>query len=236
MTPPTYILAGCKPWHRAAFDDLSARFPGHWHFAATQADLATDRVAALQPRYIFFLHWSWKVPATITDRWECICFHVGDLPKDRGGSPIQNQIARGKRSSFLSVLRMEQEIDAGPIYRKIPFSLEGGAEEIYLRATRESIAVVEWMVREEPQATPQVGTPEVHARRKPEQSRLDGTQTDLLAVHDLIRMLDADGYPKAFLDVGNLRLEFTRSALYAEQLQADVRITLKPIAKDEPKR
>jgi methionyl-tRNA formyltransferase len=43
---------------------------------------------------------------------------------------------------------------------------------------------------------------------------------------DLIRMLDADSYPKAFIKVGNLRLEFTRASRKADNLIADVKITL----------
>lgn len=228
MNRDTYILAGCKPWHPEMFAHLSRSLPGSWHFASSPQDLSEARVEELCPRYIFFAHWSWKVPASITDRFECICFHVGDLPKDRGGSPIQNQIARGKRSSFLCALRMAADIDAGPVYTKVPISLEGGAEEIFLRLTSETAKVIEWMVHASPTPTPQMGEAEVYSRRKPSQSRFEGTEPDLLAVHDLIRMLDADGYPKAFIEVGDFRIEFTRSALYHTHLMADARITRKP--------
>jgi methionyl-tRNA formyltransferase len=46
----------------------------------------------------------------------------------------------------------------------------------------------------------------------------------------LIRMLDADGYPRAFLNYSGFRFEFSRSALYDGRVVADVRIT--PIRKD----
>jgi methionyl-tRNA formyltransferase len=39
-------------------------------------------------------------------------------------------------------------------------------------------------------------------------------------------MLDADGYPPAFLEIGDLRLEFGRSRLGPAEVTADVRITL----------
>lgn len=221
-----YLYAGCKPWHRAQFEQLAATSPGQWHFAASPAELTVERVTELRPRYIFFPHWSWKVPVELTDNYECVCFHVGDLPRDRGGSPVQNQIARGRRSSFLCALRMAQEIDAGPVYTRIPLSLEGGGEEIFLRMTREAQRVIEWMVREEPTPLPQEGTPEFLPRRKPAQSVLDGSQEDLLRVHDHIRMLDADGYPPAFTEMGNLRMTFKRSALYHDHIDADVRITM----------
>jgi methionyl-tRNA formyltransferase len=51
-------------------------------------------------------------------------------------------------------------------------------------------------------------------------------------LHDFIRMLDADGYPHAFLEYGKFRLEFSRSALYEGRVVADVRITLATAARE----
>lgn len=48
---------------------------------------------------------------------------------------------------------------------------------------------------------------------------------DLAALHDFIRMLDAEGYPHAFIEHGCFRLEFTRAALFGDRLVADVKIT-----------
>jgi methionyl-tRNA formyltransferase len=43
---------------------------------------------------------------------------------------------------------------------------------------------------------------------------------------DMIRMLDADGYPKAFLKVGPFKIEFSRASRSAAQVISDVRISL----------
>jgi methionyl-tRNA formyltransferase len=45
-------------------------------------------------------------------------------------------------------------------------------------------------------------------------------------VFDMIRMLDAPGYPHAFLKTDRLRFEFRRASRHADGVQADVRITL----------
>ena len=50
-----------------------------------------------------------------------------------------------------------------------------------------------------------VGGPVCFKRRKPEQSDIFN---DLNDFYDFIRMLDADGYPKAFLKIGNHRILF----------------------------
>ena len=44
-------------------------------------------------------------------------------------------------------------------------------------------------------------------RRKPEQSNLENI-TNLNNFYDHVRMLDAEGYPKAFLENNNLKIEF----------------------------
>jgi methionyl-tRNA formyltransferase len=41
-------------------------------------------------------------------------------------------------------------------------------------------------------------------------------------------MLDAEGYPRAFLEYGGFRLEFSRSALYDGRIVADVKIEKLP--------
>ena len=64
-------------------------------------------------------------------------------------------------------------------------------------------------------------------RRKPEESEI--TKLDSLdRLHDFIRMLDAEGYPRAFLSHAGYRFEFSRSALYEGQVVADVKITVEP--------
>ena len=59
----------------------------------------------------------------IIKRFECVCFHMADVPYGRGGSPLQNLIARGHRETKLTALRMVEDFDAGPVYSKMPLCL-----------------------------------------------------------------------------------------------------------------
>jgi|JI6StandDraft_1071083.scaffolds.fasta_scaffold22122_3 methionyl-tRNA formyltransferase len=224
----TYIVAGSRPWNRAVFDAQLAHLPGNWHFAATSDELSTPLNFGDRPRYIFFLHWSMRVPDEWLDSHECVCFHMTDVPYGRGGSPLQNLIQRGHRDTMLTALRMVHEMDAGPVYAKRPLSLEGSAEEIYLRAGRLSAEIIADMVRDEPVPVAQSGEPVVFKRRRPEQSAIPADLPDLGALHDFIRMLDAEGYPQAFIEHGGFRLEFSRAALYDGRLVADVKVTRPP--------
>lgn len=71
-------------------------------------------------------------------------FHMTDLPYGRGGSPLQNLIVRGHKEIMISALRVEKGLDAGDIYMKKPLSLEGTAEEIFIRAND----IIEDMIEE----------------------------------------------------------------------------------------
>ena len=149
-----------------------------------------------------------------------------DLPFGRGGSPLQNLIVRGIRQTKISALRCNEEVDAGPIYLKRPLSLHGSAEEIYQRATKEIENMIVKILKTNPVPVPQKGKVTMFKRRKARQSNLAGIKT-LDEAYDLIRMLDADGYPHAFLNIGLLKLQFTRAMRKTDKVLADVSITLR---------
>ena len=220
----SYLVLGCKPWNRRLFDEFLSRLPGRWTYVNSAKRLTLNLVRKLAPRYIFFLHWSWKVPEQIVKQFECVCFHMTDVPFGRGGSPLQNLIIRGHRETKLTALRMTAEFDAGPVYMKESLSLAGGAEEIYLRAGRLSAKMIERMAQEEMTAVAQQGKIVNFKRRTPSESEI-GKFASLDDLHDFIRMLDADGYPRAFLQNSGMRFEFSRPALYDGKIIADVTIT-----------
>lgn len=222
----TYLVVGSRPWNRFVFDELLAPQPGSWHFLGARDELTVDTLSAIGPDRIFFLHWSWKVPAEILDGWECINFHMTDLPFGRGGSPLQNLIIRGIEETQVSAIRMTSELDAGPVYLKRPLALHGTAEAIFVRGTRVAAAMILEIIESNPAPVEQAGEAVTFTRRRPEESELP-RDAALEEIHDVIRMLDATGYPHAFIDHGRLRLELTRAALYAGELRADVRITVR---------
>jgi methionyl-tRNA formyltransferase len=224
--PRPLLLLSSRPWNEGLADRLSAVLERPIHTIVKPAELQLEAVAALDPEWIFVPHWSHLIPEAIWGRWPTVIFHMTDLPYGRGGSPLQNLIQRGHSSTMLTALRCTAELDAGPIYGKEPLSLQGTAEEIFLRADALIEAMITRIVREQPEPQPQQGEPVLFSRRKPEQSNLACCPPgDLLACYDQIRMLDAEGYPHAFLEAHGLRLEFRRVGRRSDGLYADVRIT-----------
>lgn len=219
-----YIYAAQKPWSLAAFADFRKSLPGTWTLVTSPQDLKNPALLD-DVRYIFFPHWSNIVPEALLQSHECVCFHMADVPYGRGGSPLQNLIALGHKDTMVTALRMERQLDAGPVYLKHPMSLAGSAADIFERATGIILKMIAEIVEREPIPEPQSGAPTVFKRRAPGQSVLPST-TDIEALYDHIRMLDAPGYPQAFLDVDSLRLIFDQAHLSGDELTARVRFTL----------
>jgi len=220
----TCVIASDRPWNAGMAARLARRTGGRFELIASPAALTAERLEALAPRFVFFPHWSHRIPRSVYERFECVIFHMTDLPFGRGGSPLQNLIARGIYETKVSALRCAEELDAGPVYAKQPLSLHGSAEEIYLRAADVVAELIVEIIEREPQPVPQQGEAVVFQRRRPEQGDLAAARSPGQAF-DLIRMLDASGYPSAFVQLGALRIEFTRASLRADGVLADARIT-----------
>lgn len=220
-------LAVCttKSWNIEQAEQLRARMGEEGHRVSIwtdKRDLNQRNLESAKPDYIFFPHWSHIIPREVYSNYQCVVFHMTDLPFGRGGSPLQNLIVRGIKDTKISALRVDEGIDTGPIYLKRPLSLEGSAEEVYRRASR---IVFEEMIPEivatNPIPVAQEGEVTLFKRRTPDQSELDGVLS-LEEVFDRIRMLDAEGYPRAFIRMGELRLEFDRAQLDSDSVVARV--------------
>ena len=220
---PRYIVVGSKPWNRNVFYEKIINYPGEWLFIGSQEEFSLSEIKKVNPRYLFFLHWSWKLPSELIDTYECVCFHSTDVPYGRGGSPIQNLIVRDHESTKLTALRMTKDFDAGPVYYKSELCLAGNAEEIYIRATYLSAKLIQRIINEQPELTPQSGDIVNFKRRRPEESEIPSANS-LQKLYNHIRMLDAEGYPKAFIQHEGFRYEFSRCALYNGRVVADVNI------------
>ena len=224
MAVTNYVVAGCKPWSQRAFDESIRSYPGQWHYIASPDQLTAEALDELAPRYVFFLHWSWKVPEEITSRFECVAFHMTDVPYGRGGSPLQNLIVRGHKDTKVTALRMVDELDAGPVYLKAPMPLDGSAEEIYLRSSYVAAKLIGRIIDEEIEPKPQSGQLVEFKRRRPHESKIP-VSIGPEALYDFIRMLDAEGYPHAYLEHAGFRCEFRNAVTEGNRITASVSIT-----------
>jgi methionyl-tRNA formyltransferase len=227
MITEVLLLASPHQRNDATERTLRARLPGYRVMRVRSAEelLAFD-FEAIRPKYVFFPHWSWRIPPDIYERNECVIFHMTDLPFGRGGSPLQNLIVRKIYDTRICAIKCVQEMDAGPVYLKRSLSLWGTAEEIFLRAAVTIADMIVEIVETAPEPIAQRGDATVFKRRTAAESSVENAAT-LEEVFDKIRMLDADGYPHAFLETETLRLEFSRASLRDGKVIADVEIALR---------
>ena len=223
-----YIVASSRMWHYDAYLDLKGSLAADWRWVSTKSGLE-DTLSQMRPRYIFFLHWNWYVPSEIYETYECVCFHMTDVPYGRGGSPLQNLILAGHTSTRLTALRMVEQMDAGPVYAQRPLELTGSAQSIYETAVWKSCEVIRWIIDNNPAPTAQSGEATLFERRTPAQSEM-AKDADSNRVFDFIRMLDAEDYPHAFIDYGNMRLELTDARLANGKVSACVTISFDEVA------
>lgn len=188
-----------------------------------QEKLNFGDLAELEPQWVFFPHWSWIIPKEIHSRYKCVIFHMTDLPYGRGGSPLQNLIVRGHKNTKLTAIKCVAELDAGPVYSKVPLSLDGTAEEILQRAAGLMEDLIVEIVENDPTPVPQTGEIVEFKRRRPEDGNIESL-VSLEQSYDYIRMLDAESYPHAFLQTPHLRYEFSQAHLEGDYVEAKVRI------------
>ena len=219
-----YVIASTNTIYTDLPTKLAQTHSDHqFIFINNKDELTTDNLERIKPQYIFFPHWSFIISEQIYQNFECVIFHMTDLPYGRGGSPLQNLIVREISDTKISALKCQSGIDSGPIYCKYPLALHGSAYEIFLRAKEIIYEMISFIIENKPIPNEQTGTIVQFERRTPGQGNI-GELEDIHTAYNFIRMLDAPGYPKAFLETGNMRLEFEQASLNNGCLSAQVKI------------
>ena len=228
MTKKDIIVCTAKSWNVENFKKIKKKFNNlHWHIIKDKKNLNYKNISKIKPKYIFFPHWSWKIPKEIFENFECIAFHMTDLPFGRGGSPLQNLIVRAYKKTKISAFKVTDGLDAGPIYLKKDLSLEGSAQDIFKRTSNMIFyEMIPYILKESPNPIPQKGKIVSFLRRTPKDSNISNLN-DLNKIFDYIRMLDAEGYPKAFLEKNNLRIEFQNAKKKDNEIIVEAKIKIK---------
>lgn len=162
--------------------------------------------------------WSWKIPEEIVRRYPCIGLHPSDLPKYRGGSPLQHQILDGLVETKCSLFQLAPELDVGPVLAKTRMSLAGNMSDIFDELVRAGSELLDRAFSEWPHWHPQeqdFSAGFTCKRRRPEEGRLQPMAFQTVPLVDLYNIIRAlgDPYPNAYIedDEGN-RLLFKEVA------------------------
>jgi methionyl-tRNA formyltransferase len=83
-----------------------------------------ERLGRARPDAIAVVAYGRILPREILDlpRLGCVNVHASLLPRHRGASPVQAAILAGDRETGVTTMKIEPELDAGPIYleRRVP--------------------------------------------------------------------------------------------------------------------
>lgn len=219
--PERYVVVSSRKWGEMAYESLADDIRQRTVLISKKEEFTEAALTEISPAYVFILHWSHIVPDELLDRFECIIFHMTDLPYGRGGSPLQNLILRGHTVTQVSAIKCVKELDAGPVYCKSPLSLEGSARQIFARLAPVTVQMIEGIIENRPIPQPQQGEP-VHFRRRRHKDGDLSVAKSLREAYDLIRMLDSEDYPSAYIETCSLKLEFSEGELDGDALVAKV--------------
>ena len=155
---------------------------------------------------LIFAGWSKIISPEIIDRFICISLHPSDLPRFRGGSPIQNQKINGIKKTKLTAFRMNSKIDQGPIIFKTDINLDGHMNDIFCSLEKATIKTIKKII-ENPNKSFLKGVTQddtkatFFKRRKPHQSEITINDLSTLSAENLYQKICAleDPYPNAFI-------------------------------------
>ena len=217
-----YVYCAHREYSFNVFKKLKRKYK-NFTLLDNKKKLTLSRLKKINPEFIFFPDWSWFVPEEIIKNFNCICIHESDLPKFRGGSPIQNQIIRGVKKSKSTAFLMNEKLDSGKIISKKSLSLEGSLDEIFLRMEKNNLELITNIISKKFKLSPQKGTSTYYKRRIPSQSELKDLNKSKLYMHNFIRML-ADPYPNAFINIGKRKILFKSAKFEKNKLSVEAEI------------
>ena len=217
------VIATIKEWNIQNYFKLKKRLKDKYNFylITNKEELNFNNLKKINPKYIFFPHWSYIIEEDIYSNFTCIAFHMTDLPYGRGGSPLQNLIMNEVYNTKISAFKVEKGLDSGDIYLKEDFNISlGSAEEIYIKISNIIFQkMIPTILTKNLVPKKQEGKIVTFKRRKPEDSNiLTLKEKNIKKLYNFIRMLDAEGYPKAFIELDNIRIEFSEVHLKNNKL------------------
>ena len=195
---------GYRKWALDIYDKLCEASNHSFFIIRTKKQYNEDAIIDFNPDIVLYYGWSWIVPKKMTKHYECIMLHPSPLPLYRGGSPIQNQIISGATTSAVTLLYMEDEVDAGDIIVQEKISLTGSLDDIFDRIIRVGYRLTIECVIEVENITsfPQNNIQATYCKRRAEHESeitIDELRNESsIYIYNKIRML-AHPYPNAYI-------------------------------------
>lgn len=213
-----FVLATSKKWF---FRHSGKKFLNKKGFVIIyyKEKLRFSYLKKINPKYIFFPHWSYKIEKKIIDNFNCIGFHTGNLPFEKGGSPIQNLIKRNRSKTYVNALKLNNKIDGGDILLKKKIFLSGNLEKILNNISIIISQMIKLIIQNKFKKIKQKNKGSSFKRIT--SNKLNKNEKfSSNKLYNLIRMRDAEEYEKTYLKFSNLKIELSNARLNKNKLKA----------------
>jgi methionyl-tRNA formyltransferase len=149
-----------------------------------QPDRPTE--AELEAETIVLVAYGALIPRELLERHDWLNVHPSLLPRWRGAAPVERAIMAGDDETGVTVIRLVEELDAGPIGTQegFPIGPDDDAGAIYARAAELAPALLDAATS----FTPQAGEPTYAEKIGPSDRELDWSRS-AKELHDRIRAL-----------------------------------------------
>ena len=127
--------------------------------------------------------------------------HSSKLPKDRGFAPLQNQVLRGQKKIYYSLIEAKKKVDSGNLLFSGSFKLKG--TELMNKIRKKSIFYDIKMIKNFLKRYPKIsikkqkGIPTFNRKREVRDNEIDINKS-LKSQFNLLRVCDNDLYPSFF--------------------------------------
>ena len=195
------ICFGYRDWALNIYESLSKDKKHKFIIFNKKKYLTYKNIAKINPSLILFYGWSTIIPKRIINEYRCLMLHPSKLPKFRGGSPLQNQIIRGLQSTYVTIFKMNNNIDEGNILINKRISLKGNMDEILFRIESVGIELTKIILSKNLKEKPQDNKKATYYKRLKNNSEItidDLKNSKGVDLYNRIRML-GDPYPNAYI-------------------------------------
>ena len=130
-----------------------------------------------------------------------LVIHASDLPKNKGGAPLQWQILKGKKIITICLFEAKKDVDAGDIILKTKIKYDGTElnKELRDKQAKVMIKLINDFLNIYPnyRRKKQSGTSTINRLRYPKDSELNVNKT-IKSQFNLMRIADNEKYPLFF--------------------------------------
>jgi len=193
---------GYREWALRIYDNLAKDSKHVFLIFRSKSQFSIPILNDFNPDIVLFYGWSWMVPSDLLNQYICLMLHPSPLPRYRGGSPLQNQIIAGEKTSMVSLFIMTNELDAGDIVGQKDLDLQGSLADIFSRIEVLGCEMTRNLLDNGFERLPQDSSKATFCKRRiPDDSEITFEELRLKPaeyLYNKIRML-ASPYPNAYI-------------------------------------